>query len=369
MSAQSQTTTPVFPASGIGQRLFRKLTALFWGVLFCQFAATAVLVVGWTYRLAQQRVFRRWAQTAASPAACQPWPRWFMADADQGGRFGALRANLRSGFATLINVWTVTLPGCGLLYLGWSSGWNVSFNRLYADIGQGPLTMLLGALLLIAALIYLPLAQMHQAAAGDWREFYRAGVVLRLIRQRPFANLAIALLYGLASLPLLLLTVLPGFLPQIVPQLDGLAPAEAAGFLQLYYLAAGLPLFLLFLLPRLAAARIYAGAVPAALRQGRIAAGELPERPRQFLAELGLLPAAPPAPRPAPALWRQGAYTAAGSFAASGLFLATAAVWSGFVFEIVVAQFFNYREAIGWLNHPLVQLPWLRFVPDLPAGF
>lgn len=344
-------------------RILKAIVAYCWGVILCQAAPGALLVVGWTYRVAQRSVLARWRRLAGAAATDNRWPRWFMGDG--GGRVqrlaGSLLANLRAGLRAAIAVWLVTLPGTGLLYLGWSNGWNTSFNRIYEDIAMGPLTMLVGTVLLILALVYMPLALVHQAVAEEWCGFYQVGLVTRLIRQRPWASLGLAVLYGLLSLPLLALTVTPMFLANIDPRLEELTGGEVVRVLNLYYLGAGLLVFPLFLLPRLAAARIYAGAVASALRQGRIGLEQLPAAARELLG--GLPVERPRARRPAPIRW---AGAAASATAAIAVAVMTVMAWSGFVSQILVAQFFHYRGALGWLNHPMVQLPWLRYIPDLP---
>lgn len=343
-------------------RLLKTIVAYGWGVLFCQFAISALLVVGWTYRVARRNVLRRWQALADTAPTERSRPRWFVGEGGVAQRLaGSLLANLRAGLRAAISVWLVTLPGTGLLYLGWSNGWNTSFNRIYEDIALGPLTMLAGAALLIAPLVYMPLALVHQAVGEDWRGFYQVGLVIRLIRQRPWANLGLAMLYGGLSVPLLVLTVAPTFLANVAPRLETLTAGEAAEFLDLYYLGAGLLVFPLFLLPRLAAARIYAGAVAGALRLGRVELEQLPAAARELL---GALPIEPrQARRPAVVRWVRAA---AGATAAIAVVLMTVMAWSGLVSQIVVAQFFHYRGALGWLNHPMVQLPWLRYIPDLP---
>lgn len=50
----------------------------------------------------------------------------------------------------------------------------------------------------------------------------------------------------------------------------------------------------------------------------------------------------------------------------TGRFASTAgavALWSAFVFQVFATQFINYSPRSGWLNHPLVQLPWFRMKP------
>jgi hypothetical protein len=344
-------------------RFLRGIVALAWGALLCQTAVSAVLVVGWTYRLARQSVLARWQALAGTTEARHPGPRWFLGEGGGATRrlVGSFLANLRVGLRAAMSVWLVTLPGSALLYLGWSNGWNTSFSRIYEDIALGPLTMLAGTLLLIVVLVYMPLASIHQAVAEDWRAFFQVGLVSRLIRRRPWSCVGLAVLYGVLSLPLLVLTVGPLFLPNLDPRLEALTPAEATEWLNLYYLTAGVLLFPLFLLPRLAAARIYAGAVASAVRQGRLAPVELPAAGRVLLETLPIEP--PRVRRPVLIRWAQATV---GATAAVAIVILTVAAWAGLVSQIVVAQFFHYRGALGWLNHPMVQLPWLSYVPDLP---
>ena len=39
------------------------------------------------------------------------------------------------------------------------------------------------------------------------------------------------------------------------------------------------------------------------------------------------------------------------------------------VAQVYIAQFLNYVPWSGWLNHPLVRLPWIRFIPELLRQF
>jgi hypothetical protein len=38
-------------------------------------------------------------------------------------------------------------------------------------------------------------------------------------------------------------------------------------------------------------------------------------------------------------------------------------MWIGVAAEVFVSQFFHYIPAQGWLVHPLVVMPWLKYVP------
>jgi hypothetical protein len=39
------------------------------------------------------------------------------------------------------------------------------------------------------------------------------------------------------------------------------------------------------------------------------------------------------------------------------------AVWFSFVAQIYISEFINYHSGLGWINQPLVQLPWFRYLP------
>src|SRR5947207_8578896 len=70
------------------------------------------------------------------------------------------------------------------MMFSWYFGWHNSFNKGYEDAFLGLLSGLLGSFLLILALIYVPMAQAHQAAAGEIAAFFQFRVVMRLILTR-----------------------------------------------------------------------------------------------------------------------------------------------------------------------------------------
>ena len=40
-------------------------------------------------------------------------------------------------------------------------------------------------------------------------------------------------------------------------------------------------------------------------------------------------------------------------------------VWIGFAMQLVASEFLNYHTAgRGWLNQPLIQLPWMPYLPE-----
>ena len=255
----------------------------------------------------------------------------------------------------------LTLPGCVLWLFAWYDGWNNSFNKGYEQAAVGPLTGVLGIILFILAMFYVPMAQARQAATGQWRSFYHFKLVWTLIRRRWLACLGLAVLFSLLSIPVTILKTMPAFFPQMNDgRLLMMSDAEALQLLKTYFFWAGLVVFPSYVFLRLKAARIYAGSVVSALQSGVIGEDALGELEWQALHRLELLRV-----HPAPArhvfvraiTWvgtRAGRVTIA---------LATFLVWFTFVAQIFISEFLNYHPVIGWLNQALVQLPWFQYIP------
>ena len=161
--------------------------------------------------------------------------------------------------------------------------------------------------------------------------------------------------------PIMVLASAVMFLPQINPQLNDLASAQAGAVLDSYFFWSAAFVFPAFVFLRCVAARIYGSTLLKAVQTGAIAEDVLGEHEWRTLHRLNLLQIQPE-PHRHPALraiaW---AATRAGRITfgfTSGL------VWFTFVAQIFIMQFFNYLGAPGWLNQPLVQLPWFHHVPD-----
>jgi hypothetical protein len=226
------------------------------------------------------------------------------------------------------------------------------------------------------------LAQARQAATGDWRAFYEFRLVRRLIRRRRLSCLGLALLYALAAVPVTVFRILPAVQEQaeLAVFRDRETPAEMIQALNEYTFTASLVLLPLFVGLHLAAARFYAGAVLGAVRDGDPTVGRIANpsyggdgdysnepaswqlRPveRSALARLDLLT---PVVRPRRNVVMRGAGRLTGWTWGLAVGALTAVVWFAFVAQIFVAEFFNYHPVLGWLNQPLVHLPWLHYVP------
>lgn len=365
------------------------------GAALCQNFLPSILVVGWTLRLSQRAVLKQW-WTRSEPEEGKPsfarflaggpyhrghahWPNWILEQnrawlqAPKKPGFSKIPAaakallhslwlNLKIGVQGLFNVWVFTMPGCVVMLFAWYAGWHNSFNKGYEQAAVGPATGLLGIFLFIAAMFYVPIAQLRQASTGDWRAFYQFRVVWTLIRKRWIACLGLALLYSAVSVPVTVLKIVPGFFPQINPALVELPPVEALKFAKTYFFYSAFLVFPAFVLLRLAAARIYAGSVVACVQSGALAEESLAENEWEALHRLELLRMRPrPARHPVVQTITWFGTKLGRATIGTAIFLA----WFTFVAQVYVAEFFNRSEySRGWLNQPLVQLPWFNYTPD-----
>jgi hypothetical protein len=394
---------PIADASATGTayrpttRLQRALVfpvKFWWGMLFCQGLLGSILVVGWSYRLAQRTVLRFWfsrssrEQTRAGFGeflAAQDfgrhhgdWPNWFLQQdfresvlqlkAGLGTRLvyilrglvHSLWLNFRTGLRGILCTWALTLPAGVLWWFGWYDGWNNSFNKGYEQAAVGPLISILGIVWFIVAMFYVPLAQARQAVTGEWRSFFDFRFVWQLARANRLACAGLALVYCGFAVPLNILKATPMFWPQMNPALADLSAPRALSALNHYYFWCALVMFPAYLALRMVAARIYAAAVLRAVQLGQTIDSRLHPVERAVLERLGLLELRPRPPRSAWLRFVTWSTTRAGRAVAT-----TALIMLSFAFvaQIYISEFFCYHGALGWLNQPLVQLPWFHYLP------
>src|SRR5262245_10578651 len=169
----------------------------------------SIFVVGWFYRWTQGTVLRGfWKRSpqrerGSFEAFCASLghdapvgrPRWFFKERIRDtlrrpgpdgrslsplrviGRviklpLGSLWRNFKLGFLGLLATFLLLGPGCLIMVFGWKYGWLVSFDKVYEEgfIGLG--WSFPGIALFIAAMFYVPMAQVHHAATGDIRAFF-----------------------------------------------------------------------------------------------------------------------------------------------------------------------------------------------------
>jgi hypothetical protein len=401
-----QRIAPPVPARR--RSLFRRLSlgALGWlwriavGVLCCMNYASAVLLVGWLNRLVQGWVLygwylrspvRAWKSFAEFRAALGPdapvlSPRWVLREsfaraelkaemerrtpdgdppswARKGVRlvtlpFAALLANLKMGVLGVLATFLLAGWGTALMTFSWEFGWLNSFTKGYEVAFVGPLTGLAGLFLFSAAMLYVPMAQAHMAVTGDFRAFFDFRFVWRLIRARLTAYVVLAGLFGGFGLVQEILKTIPVGLGEIKSWREASA-TELYTIYIYYYLGCSAWLFIGLLVTRLVGGWIYGSAVLKVLRRGRVSRDMVHPRLLDWLDRLQLTP------RPEPTRkWHVRALRAGGRWTYRRLlFPALFLLWVGFVVRVYVGEFFHYHPVAGFLNHPLVLVPCVNYIP------
>lgn len=372
------------------------LWKVFVGAILCRTWPTSILVVGWSYRAMQRRALRVWethspinesnraALKQSDPLflAHTAWPNWFLqprglrraAPAVSGfgprvrraiGSAGAsLGDNLRIGVLGAFNTTIVLLVPVGLWQLGWYFGWDNSFNKGYEQYYVGIALSWTGILLFLAAMLFLPMAQARQAVTGDWRAFYHFKTLWAITRNAPVRTVLLAAAYSLTSLPIALALAFPFFIEQAVPQSASFTASEMIAYLDRYYFRLAVYGFIAYVFVRWIAAGWYARTVVELLHTGRLKAEALAGAERHALRVLQLdhqgeatrlHPAIAVTLAVSRPVWRTAVLTGA------------VLVWFTFVAQIYVREFIVYHPFQGFLNQPLVQLPWFRYVPQALA--
>lgn len=373
------------------------LWKLFLGMLFCRGPVLSLLVVGWTYRLMQRSVVKRWwlesrrnsegedfqsfLREDEATEAHRGWPNWVLQQnfreairrrpaLGMVGYFkgvcrafvGSLWLNLSIGFKGVVNSWIVTLPGCVVMVFSWYAGWNNSFNKGYEQAAVGPATGFLGILLFIVAMLYVPLAQVRQAVTNRFRSFYDYRLIVSIIRRRWLACLGLAALYPAFLLPISLAKILPMYFPNINPAIIDLSNEQMLEVLDAYYFWTALLVFPSFVFLCLAACRIYVRGLLTNFREGIVSIESLSFLERNVLERMQLLEQRPRM-RHHPIVI--AASRTGGLFLRWAGILTTMILWFTLVAQVYIAQFFNYVPIQGWLNFPLIHLPWIRFIPEV----
>lgn len=367
------------------------------GMALSQVLVGSVILLGWTYRFMQRTVLKRWWQLSPSlnrgssfmefavggTHAKQhlAWPNFILGQngvprselSNAAGFFARVRLffghltwslfrNIRLGIQGILTTWSLTMPACLLWLFAWYDGWNNSFNKGYEQAVVGPLVFILGIILFVVSMLYVPMAQARFASTGAWRSFFQFRLVWRLVRQEWLSCLFLAGLYALFAFPVNILKTFPEFFPQIRPELELLTAEEAIGFLKIYFFWVMLFVLPVFVGLRFVAARIYASGIVRGLRRGTITEEDLSENEWEALHRLGLIEAPEPASHHIIVKMLAWIATRAGRIT-SGLLIGT--FWFLFVFQILISEFFNFHPIVGWLNQPLVQLPWFRYLPGI----
>jgi hypothetical protein len=374
---------------------------LFAGALLCMNPFTALLVVGWLYRWIQGRVLYAWYRQSPrrqkwtfeefrrqlGPDAPVTRPRWVLredffdtnamrrevhrptADGEPPflfkrlfrwavAPFRSLWLNFKLGVGGVLATCLLAGWGAALMTFSWEFGWRNSFHKGYEFAAVGPITGLLGIALFALAMLYVPMAQVHQAVTGDFRAFFDFRFVWRLVRARLSAYLVLALAFLGVGLFFEILKTAPAFFDRF-PAYEELSDQELLTQLRWYFLACSGFFLVAVLVLRFLGAWLYRSAVLKVLRRGRVKREQLHPRLADWLGRLDMLP------EPAPEhsftsrvvrlhlrrVYRPVLYTL--------LFV----VWVAFTSKVYVGEFLNYHPVVGFLNHPLIQVPCFNYVP------
>ena len=201
-----------------------------------------------------------------------------------------------------------------------------------------------------------PMAQARQAITGDWRAFYDLRTVWAITRNAPLRSVLLAAAYTLVSLPIAAaLAAVQG-----LDRNNTLSDNELIQLLNQYYFRLSIYGFMAYVFVRWIAAGWYARTVVELLHTGRLKKESLAGAERHALATLHLdvegeaaclhpaIAATLALSRPA---WRAAVLGGA------------VFIWFTFVAQIYVREFLAYHPVQGFMNQPLVQLPWFRYVP------
>lgn len=397
LNAEKGTVTKDAGQSPFAIRLARILWSWLLGAAACMTLLGSILAVGWTYRLMRRSVLREWdrlaqqsrererrvrqidAQVGPTPLpmpsgpganapgsdepalATIPFPAWFIrerAPRTATNVFAPLWHNARIGVQALFNTYVLTAPACVAWLFAWRFGWDNSFHKVYEQYAIGISTWMLGNALFILAMLYVPLAQARQAATGDWRAFYGFRVVWALLRRRPIRWMGLAIAYALLGLPVFGASIAPHYITHS-ERIDAMTDSQLVVWLYEYYAWVAVVLFPAFAFLRLRAARLYAKALPLAVRRGEVRIEQLHYCERETLDRLGLLRVDERARRHP--IIRVVGWTSS----RFGRFITgTGAVllWTVFAFFISLSAFISYTPR-RWVNHPLIHFPSMTTIP------
>jgi len=192
---------------------------------------------------------------------------------------------------------------------------------------------------------------------GEWRAFFDLRSNWRLARRHPTLLLPVMIAFVVTSAAILLLRMIPYFAGSD-PALGNLSVEQLRQWLNRYHLAAGAILLPAYVWVWSAIGKAYARAMALEFRYHPAETRLYPLK-REALARLQL--PSEPSQRTNPFLrgtsWTFGRLATAGALALNFL------LWFAVAAEVLVSQFFNYLPGVNWLNHPLVLLPWIKYVP------
>ncbi len=375
---------------------------LFIGAFLCQgmYAALgplsfigAIAVIGWTYRAMQRQALKTWWKR--SPVYQEGirfktfvgshdtlrehthWPNWFISQDYRRNwpaesnflakawyafsrLFTSFFRNVGIGAMGLFTTLSLTIIP-GILWSGsWEYGWNNSFAKGYEQAAVGPSVFFFGAFLFAVAMLYVPMAQARHAVTGEWRSFFHFRSVLRIIMRRWFYCFLLALGYFVLTTPVTFARGVIYFAGND-PAVETMSAVERLEYLHgILFIICLVFVFPAFVILRLVAARIYAGAVKDMVESGQSHQVVVHPYETEVLGKLRVAEL-PPQKRWLPTKIILFTSTLTGRIVTGVLvFIA----WFLFALQPAFSIFLKYEPGFkGFLNRPLVQMPWCHYVP------
>jgi len=358
----------------------------------------SLVVIGWTYRLMQRHALKTWWKNS------QPWNegmrfQTFVATDDvfrhhlywpnfflrqnffqhlksvefekltflrkirfvASSLFRSLGRNFTTGARAIFSTWIITAIPVILLQVAWHQGWDNSFNKGYEQASIGPITFFSGILLFAATMFYVPMAQARQAVTGEWRAFFHFKTVRQVIRRRWFACFLLAALYAVFTLPVF---AAKGAIYGMGNKeaITALSPLQQWEWLNGYLFNSSLFILLpAFVTVRILASGIYASAIREIVKSGEAASIKLSAFESDTFRALEIHER-PQNERSLPTRFILWTGSLTGRIVTGFLCFW---LWVAVAFQPAMQQFFVYHSGLkGYLNHPLVQMPWFHYVPD-----
>ncbi len=313
---------------GVVARLVSAPVTFLIGALLCLTAPTSLIALGWLMRRMRYVACRKAGVQAEAPG-------WLVGPG--GGVFwlvSGLARNVREGVMATISLALATAPFSVIWLLSWWAGWENSFSKGYEQAFVGPLLGLAGVGVFCVAMIWLPLAMVHQAVENRALALFEWRLVRSAVRHTGWGYFLFAVTSVFLALPIFAGRGLVTFASGIAPGFDDLTADEAVRLAGLIDLALAAYVFAVLFVLRGWSARIYATAIARA-RSG----------PDAGLWDHSPLATALPSGRRA---WKITHWVR---------LALTAIVWFGLAAQIFVAQFLNHDWHL-WLTHPFLLLPW-----------
>jgi len=235
----------------------------------------------------------------------------------------------------------VMFAGCFVLImqLGWKFGWHNSFHKGYEDYLFGIVSSWLGIFGLVYMGPILLIANVHQECTGSYSSAFEFSLCRKLLKKNPWGRLKLAMVFFWCCFFLILVSALPRFFENMMPEVDAWTDQEFREHFWWYFYFKGIVTFVCCRWLFSQAASVYANAN--LVSSEKTGDGFFIGR-NNFLF------------RCAGWLW-----TCLGRWAS----FFSPAIWLAGVFLIYILEFLNYHLDFGFLLNPLLILPWIGPMP------